>query len=193
MHRFSVSAETVRALARARKTTPFAVLLAATQLVVQRLTGEAAPCVGTVAAGRDRPETHGLIGYFVNTLPLRDTVEPRASFGAVVDRAARTAQRAFDHQALPFDTLVQSLPVPRDERGQALFRVMLVLNPSVAPALELPGLTARGAELPTGAAKFDLVLSFSEAGEALHGHLEFDSRFHPHGIATVVIFEHFTG
>ncbi|MBX7100990.1 MAG: amino acid adenylation domain-containing protein, partial [Myxococcaceae bacterium] len=185
VHRFSVSADPVRSLARARKTTPFAVLLAATQLAVQRLTGEAAPCVGTVASGRDRSETHGLIGYFVNTLPLRDAVDPRASFAAVVDRAALTAQRAFDHQALPFDTLVQSLPVPRDERGQALFRVMLVLNPSVAPPLELPGLSARGAELPTGEAKFDLVLSFSEAGEALHAHLEYDSRFHPHGIATL--------
>jgi hypothetical protein len=61
----------VRALARATGTTPFMVLLAAFSSLLARWSSRRDLAVGSPVAGRDRPETEGLVGFFVNMLVLR--------------------------------------------------------------------------------------------------------------------------
>src|SRR5262249_29267692 len=64
-------AAALRALARREQATLFMVLLAGFASLLRRLSGEPDLAVGTPAAGRDRVETEGLIGLFINTLVLR--------------------------------------------------------------------------------------------------------------------------
>ncbi len=47
------------------------VLLAAFETLLARLTGQEDVVVGSPVANRNRLETEGLIGFFVNTLALR--------------------------------------------------------------------------------------------------------------------------
>src|SRR5262249_36430734 len=73
-------AEAARTLARREGCTPFMVLLAAFQALLQRYSGQDDICVGTPIAGRTRAETEGLIGLFVNTLVLRTELSGDPSF-----------------------------------------------------------------------------------------------------------------
>ncbi|PBO21231.1 hypothetical protein CLM85_29320, partial [Streptomyces albidoflavus] len=50
------------------------VLPAVTQLLLARHTGQRDIALGTVVAGRERPEVEELAGFFVNTLVLRQQV-----------------------------------------------------------------------------------------------------------------------
>ena len=67
-------------VARSLRVNAQAVLLAALQAVLLRYTGQDDLVVGVPVAGRDRQETHGLVGYFINTLPVRCLASEGASF-----------------------------------------------------------------------------------------------------------------
>lgn len=94
--------------------TLFTTLLAAFSVVLHRYTGQTDIATGTVIANRNRTEIEGLIGFFVNALPLRVNVSGNPTFMELLGRAGRVVQEAYDHQDLPFDKLVQDLKLPRD-------------------------------------------------------------------------------
>src|SRR5262249_33991847 len=60
----------LRALCRSEGVTLFMALYAALSVVLWRWSGASDVVVGTAAAGRERSEVAGLIGFFVNTLAL---------------------------------------------------------------------------------------------------------------------------
>ncbi|HZR52502.1 MAG TPA: condensation domain-containing protein, partial [Streptosporangiaceae bacterium] len=80
---FTIGAEVtagLKNLARGHDATLFMVLTAATQLLLARWTGQDDIALGTAVAGRDRPELEHIIGFFVNTIVLRTTIDSGAPF-----------------------------------------------------------------------------------------------------------------
>jgi hypothetical protein len=64
------AADRVRALARDKATTPYAVLLAGFAALLRHASGQDDMVIGTPVAGRHRSELEGLIGCFADLLPL---------------------------------------------------------------------------------------------------------------------------
>ncbi|RKT99639.1 non-ribosomal peptide synthetase [Burkholderia sp. Nafp2/4-1b] len=160
-HVFSLDARTgaqLRAFAAASGATPFAVLLAALDALLARATGDARICVGVPAANRERAETAGLIGFFVNTLAIDVDVPAHGDFASLVARTQRALVDAQMHQDVPFEQVVDALGVPRSASHHPLFQVMAAYGERRA----LPALGAASAALlPSGtpSAKFDLTLA----------------------------------
>ncbi|MGV5624205.1 condensation domain-containing protein, partial [Burkholderia pseudomallei] len=163
-HAFDISAELVRrmrALAQARRATPFAVLLAALATLLARASGETGIRIGVPSANRERGETVGLIGFFVNTLTLAASTPATLAFDALVDATQRGLIDAQSHQDVPFDQVVDALGVARSASHHPLFQVMAAYGARrVLPSFA----EVRATELPSGMpyAKFDLALSFDE-------------------------------
>ncbi|KVM83878.1 non-ribosomal peptide synthetase [Burkholderia stagnalis] len=152
----------LRAFAAASGATPFAVLLAALDALLARATGDARICVGVPAANRERAETAGLIGFFVNTLAIDVDVAPQDGFAALVARTQRALVDAQMHQDVPFEQVVDALGVPRSASHHPLFQVMAAYGERRAlPPLGALENSAAVAVLPSGtpSAKFDLTLS----------------------------------
>ncbi|KVP48759.1 non-ribosomal peptide synthetase [Burkholderia ubonensis] len=151
----------LRAFAAAAGATPFAVLLAALDALLARASGDTRICVGVPAANRERAETAGLIGFFVNTLAIDVDVAPGDGFAALVARTQRALVDAQMHQDVPFEQVVDALGVPRSASHHPLFQVMAAYGERRAlPPLGAPGNTLEVAVLPSGtpSAKFDLTL-----------------------------------
>src|SRR4030095_5659822 len=68
------------ALSRKERATPFMIALAALQTLLYRYTGQTDISVGSPIAGRTRPETEGLIGFFGNPLILATHLSARPTF-----------------------------------------------------------------------------------------------------------------
>ena len=154
-------AQQVRALANAQRATPFAVLLAALNALLARASGESRIQVGVPAANRERGETAGLIGFFVNTLALATRVGVTQPFGALVEQVQRGLIDAQSHQDVPFEQVVEALGVVRSASHNPLFQVMAAYG----ARRHLPSLADVSiAMLPSGSpfAKFDLTLGFEE-------------------------------
>jgi amino acid adenylation domain-containing protein len=163
------------ALARAEGATLFMALLAGFQVLLGRWSGEDELVIGTPVAGREREELEGLIGVFINTLPLRGSLKGEPTFRDLVARARETALEAYGLQDLPFERLVEELQPVRDLGRAPVFQAMLALqNVPMAP-LALPGLTLEPRAVDSGAAKLELLLSLVEEGGGLSGGLEYNA------------------
>ncbi|WP_063533180.1 non-ribosomal peptide synthetase [Burkholderia sp. MSMB1589WGS] len=163
-HAFDVPAalaQRTRALAQTRRATPFAVLLAALATLLARASGEPEIRIGVPSANRERGETVGLIGFFVNTLTLAAKTPAALAFDTLVDATQRGLIDAQSHQDVPFDQVVDALGVARSASHHPLFQVMAAYGARrVLPSFA----DVRATELPSGMpyAKFDLALSFDE-------------------------------
>jgi len=159
------------ALARGQGATPFMVLLSAFQALLGRLTGQTDLSVGSPVANRNRAETEGLIGFFVNTLILRGDLAGDPSFAELLARSRETALDAYAHQDLPFEKLVAEVRPERELSHSPLFQVMLIVQ-------NLPGAVREGWMLmpgpdEDGTAKFDLTLTFGASGGRLLAQAEY--------------------
>ncbi len=169
--------ESLLALTRRVGMTPFMTLLAAFQTLLHRYTGQVDITVGTPIANRNRAETEGLIGYFVNMLALRADLSDDPTFRALLGRVREVALEAFEHQELPLEILVETLQPARDLSRTPLFQVMFVLQNNRMPDLDRQELTlhALAPELGTGTAKFDLTLAMNETPGGLAGAFEYNT------------------
>ncbi|MGW3836675.1 amino acid adenylation domain-containing protein [Streptomyces microflavus] len=167
--------EALRRVARAHGATVFMTVQAGlAALLTRHGCGTDIP-LGTPVAGRDDDTTAGLVGFFTNTVVLRTDTSGDPGFGALLDRVRTTTLAAYEHDALPFDHLVEALNPPRSLARHPLFQTMLAWQ-SIAdgPAAFGPDATARLAAVPSGTAKFDLTLNAGElAGGGIAGFLEF--------------------
>lgn len=157
--------EGLRALSRQEGTTMFVTLLAALQVLLHRYSGQDDLVVGTVSANRSRPELAPLIGYFVNTLPIRADLSDNPAFVDHLRRAKAAVLDAYAHQELPFAKLVDALNLPRDASRPPLFQVGFSID-EAPPAEPVAGeLTFRPTVVEAPVAKFDLEVSVQAWGE----------------------------
>jgi len=78
-------------LARREGVTMFMLLLAAFQTLLHRYSGQDDIRIGVPIANRNRAETEGLIGFFVNTQVLRATLDSSMTFSALLAQARQSA------------------------------------------------------------------------------------------------------
>ncbi|HEX2188169.1 MAG TPA: amino acid adenylation domain-containing protein [Longimicrobiaceae bacterium] len=175
-HGFAISPalrDRCRTLAGEARATPFMVLLSAFYALLGRYTGRTDLLVGSPVAGRSRSEVEPLVGFFVNTLPLRGDLAGDPSFRQLVARTRETAMSAMLHQEVPFERLVEELRPERDPSRSPLVQVMFALQNTPPQVLALPGATAEPVEIDLGIAKFDLTLFLHEEGPGPRGVLEY--------------------
>ncbi|MBG0833232.1 AMP-binding protein, partial [Planomonospora sp. ID67723] len=153
-------------LAQQRGSTLFMTLHAAFAVLLSRLSGQEDLIIGTPIANRTHPHLEPLIGFFANTLPLRTRLSDDPTFHTLLERTRTHTLNAYHHQHLPFEHLVEHLPLDRDPTRNPLFQVMFTLNPAL-PATITP--------LTTATAKFDLTLTITPTPTGLHTAWEYNS------------------
>ncbi|MBW4717721.1 non-ribosomal peptide synthase/polyketide synthase [Saccharothrix obliqua] len=168
-------AEALRAIARGSDSTLFMALVAACQVLFHRWSGQDDFAVGTVAAGRERPELERVVGLFVNTLALRARVDPGATFGELLGRVRSTVLDAFAHQDVPFERVVDAVQPDRDTSRTPLFQAVVALqNAPRAPGFA--DLAATDVDQPVVSTGFDVTVEFTELPDGgLAGSVEYNT------------------
>ena len=139
--------------------TPFMTLLAAFDLMLSRYSGQTDIAVGVPVANRHHLEAESLVGTLVNTVVMRNRVDPNLRFTELLTRVKDTALQAYANQDAPFDTLVQAL-VPRRDRNQSpLVQVMFNVLNAPYRVDGFDGLVAEAFAFNQGAAQFELSLA----------------------------------
>lgn len=176
--RFVVDAQIsdgLQRLAKESKVTPFMLLLAVFQILLRGYSAQDDIVVGAPVANRNRAETAGLIGYFVNILVLRTDLSGNPSFRDLLNRVYEVAMDAYTYQDLPFEKLVEAMQPERSLSHTPLFQVMFVLQNAPAPELQLPELIIQGLELDVVTSKFDITLAMRESEQGLEGFVEYNT------------------
>jgi len=145
------------------------VLLAAFDLVLARYTGQQDIAVGIPIANRHRSELEGLIGFFVNMLVARTSVQQDVSFVKLLQQVRQVCLQAYAHQDLPFEQVVEELQPERDLSRNPLVQVTFQLLNTLVPPLTLNGLQVSPYWKERTTTRFDLSVTMTETAEGLSG------------------------
>ncbi|WP_409493592.1 amino acid adenylation domain-containing protein [Amycolatopsis sp. cmx-11-12] len=174
-----LGADTVRAvekLAESEQATQFMVLLAAYTVLLRRWSGQQEMIIGSPIANRGHVDIEPLVGFFVNTLPLRMDTSGDPSFRELVQAARAECLAAYAHQDLPFERMVAESGVDRSAGSIPLVQTLLALRNVPMAQLRLPGLQVSELDLRTESTKFDLTLDLVPTTDGgLDGRAEFSS------------------
>jgi acyl carrier protein len=162
-------------LARQERATIFMVLLAAFQLLLARWSNQEDVVVGIPLAGRITPQTEDLIGFFVNTLPIRASLSDNPTFRELLRRVKNTSLEAHDHQTLPFEKLVATLKPNRDISRHPIFQVMFFWDNVPQQSLELSGLKVNRIARERAKSTFELSLVMKHDGSRLSGYFAYST------------------
>ncbi len=148
----------LRELSRQEGTTLFVTLMAGLLALLHRYTGQTDLVVGTVSANRSRAELVPLIGFLVNTLPIRCDLSGDPAFCELVSRVREATTGAYAHQDLPFGKLVETLRVERDASRAPVFQIAMTYAERDTTPIRGAGVDFVLTDLAVGinAAKFDL-------------------------------------
>jgi amino acid adenylation domain-containing protein len=125
--------------------------------------------IGSPTAGRTDPALRELVGFFVNTLPLRVDAGGNPSLRTMLGRSRESILDAFDHDDVPFERLVEAVNPDRELGRHPLFQTMLTVDNEVPAVPQLPGVRVEPEpETASGEAKFDLSFTFrpDDGGES---------------------------
>ncbi|NYT93497.1 non-ribosomal peptide synthetase [Salinispora sp. H7-4] len=169
---FDVPDELTARLRASRDGTLFTRLLAGFQTLLHRLTGADDLLVAVPVAGRTRPETRNVVGFFANTLALRARFTDRSDFTDLLAQARAASIAAQTRQDVPFDRIVERLAPTRSLAHSPLVQVMFALD-EPPPEATVAGLRIAPRLWENGTVKFDLTLTVEDRPEGLRGRLTY--------------------
>jgi amino acid adenylation domain-containing protein len=148
------------ALAWRARATPFIVVMAALASTLGDFTGQPDVVVGAIVSDRPDNRLRDLIGFFINTVPVRiDLSAPGLTFRDAIT-VTRDAWMAADaHQDVPFEQIVGALRAGADGRRQPVFDVAVNHGGDWTSLTELPDAPAWWHPDVPETARFDLSLT----------------------------------
>ncbi|WP_410656969.1 non-ribosomal peptide synthetase [Amycolatopsis sp. lyj-112] len=153
----------VRDMAVSHDVTLFAAVAAGLSALLAHHTGQTDIVFAAAMAHRDRPEFEDLLGFFVNTVVLRNDLTGDPAFGELLGRVQETTLQAGENQDLPFERLADLQGADRDLSRPPLVNVVISFLNTPADPLRLPGSVVTEFVFDPGVVKFELDFMVFEA------------------------------
>lgn len=148
----------LHALAARHGATQFHILLTALGCQMSRLTGQQDLVLGSIVGDRPLPELESVAGFFVDTVPIRVTLDQDFTAAQAIAAVRASSLVALEQAELPFDHVVRAVDPPRVPGMNSV--VQIALNVLTMPDVggEVPGVRT-AVRFDTGQeSKFDLTV-----------------------------------
>jgi len=157
----------LKTLAQEEDVTMYMLLLTLFYILLARISSQEDIVIGTPIEGRPHPDLKKIMGFFVNTLALRNYPEGNKTFEDFLKEVKTRVLKAFAHQKYQFEDLVQKVAVKRDTSRNPLFSVVFNFLNIEVPNVQIPGLKLSRYNRENQTAKFDLTLKGADTGQQL--------------------------
>lgn len=164
----------LKALAQRSDASLFMVIQAVFLLLLQRHSNQKDLVLGTQVAGRSRRELEQIVGFFINTIPLRHQIELEQPFEGFLQGVKQSTLASFSLQDTPFEQLVQMMQPERSRNVSPLVQVMFLWQNAPMGELAMHDIAVQPLTLKNAAAKFDLTLELSETKKGIEGVFEYN-------------------
>lgn len=118
-----------------RHTSLFILLYGILIVLLARITGETEIFSGIPASGRDHVSLQEIVGFFINTIILRNRVVPAERFSDFLSRLDGEVMEALEHQGFPLELVCRELAIPFPEI-QVFFNMFNMQDVSTGMDLE---------------------------------------------------------
>ena len=150
-------------------------LLAAFSALIHRYTNRDDIVIGIPSANRHRVELEDVLGFFVNTLPMRIDASGDPTCTELLARVRVTSVEAFAHDELPFDQLVQELRHERNPGYNPVVQIGFAPQPPAERDLWLADVRAEPVAVDACKTILDLTLYLWEEPTSVTAHFEYST------------------
>ncbi len=162
-------------LATRNRVTRFVVLLSAYAVLLSRLSASPEVVIGVPVSGRTTLEVEGVVGLFVNMLPLSVRVRPGMTFVELLHQVRDTFLAGHEYQDLPFQQVVEELQPERLTSRHPVFQSVFTYEDVAAGSSAPAGLQASPVPIRIETAKFELTLHMAWSAERVEGWVGFQT------------------
>lgn len=163
----------LKRLSQQNGVTLFMTLLSAWSVVLSRLAGQDEIVIGVPSANRGQLQVENLIGFFVNMLAIRVDLRDQPCLRELLTRMKHIAVQAHDHQALPFEEVVEIVQPPRRLDSTPIFQVLFAWQNNQQRSWKWSDLDVTLEDSTYEIVKFDLELNLAEVDDQIVGSLVF--------------------
>lgn len=149
----------IERLGQSVEATPAMVMLSALAILLHRASGQRSIIVGMPVGGRDLPELEGVVGLFVNMVAVRVDLGADISFLDVLRQVRDSVIDALDHQAAPFERVVEAVNPPRSLAHTPVFQVLFAQIRAVVGRRPFGAASASPYVTASRSSRFDLTLN----------------------------------
>lgn len=168
----------IRQFSQQQEGSLFMTLLSTWYILFYRYTEQKDLIIGTPVAGREHSDLQNQIGFYLNTLALRQQVNPTERFVDFYEKVKAATLNGFKHQAYPFDRLIEDLQVKRNMSRNAVFDVMFTVQNAGQKRTDHAvndAMCGPLVETDLQTSKFDIDIVFQEVGDYLSFTLNFNN------------------
>lgn len=161
-------------LAEKTSTTNYMIFIACFMIFLSKYSGSEEVVIGTTVSGRDHPDIQNLLGMFVNTVPINDTIHGNEDFITYLERVKRKIIGIFDHQDYPLDEIVEALKAPVCENKNPIFNILFNYQSNGQLDVALGDSKLTEVDRDSHVAKFDLTFNLGIADNQVELVWEYD-------------------
>ncbi len=148
----------IKNLAIKLNTTPYIILLACYYILLYKYSGQEDIIVASPVSGRYREELKNVLGMFVNSIPIRESISGNLTVKDFIMNLSNHFLDCIEHQEYPFDEMVKDLNLKRDTSRNPIFDTMFVYQNDGIPNLSFNNVQASIVNFPNNISKFDISL-----------------------------------
>lgn len=168
--------------------TPFILFFTAFELLLSHYSNQKDLVIGIPVNGRTHTGTRNVIGFFVNTLPIRVMVDSDEQIDHLLQKNKATLNACYQHQNIPLMQLLSQLDIERDLSHEPLFQVLFVMQNMYPETLHGEKLNGKLQWTESGRLSYDLTLEVvpktSESGQDYQLSIKYNE--HLFNLSTIV-------
>lgn len=167
--------EILKKCCRKYDTTTSILLYTAFSILISKLSGQKDIIIGLATSGRTHSDLEGIVGMFVNSLPVRSFPEHDKLITEFINETKASLLQAYENQNCPFNYLTEKLDIERTIGRNPVFDVMLNFIEHVDSVVDLSGKQTSEYKHSQGAKRFDITLNVTQFLNTLSLRLQYDS------------------
>ena len=152
----------IRAIAHEQQASFFMAMLSVCKILLSLWTGETDIPVGTHYADRRSPGSDKMIGFLLNTLVLRTTLNDEQDFREILKAVQKTCFNAYRYSDITFEQLVEELHEERNYQRNPFFDVRFSHLVDQESDLDFEGIAIESIQLEKCRARYDLTFTIRE-------------------------------
>ncbi len=155
--------------------TNFMSLLTIFEILLTKYSRQDDIVIGSPIANRTNPKVENLIGFFVNTLIIRNKLDLKNTFLETLKETRSVILEAFNNSDVPFEYIVDAVQPERSMSHSPIFQVAFVYQNNNNELFSLKGLEVENYNFENPTSKYDLTLYIQEKEDELHFSLEYNT------------------
>jgi amino acid adenylation domain-containing protein len=167
----------LKEIARETGATMFVVVLWLFAILLSRLSGQEDIVIGVPVSGRPHSDLECLIGVFINTIPIRLSIDDTQPVRELLAHVKQKCLRAFENQDYPFEELVEKVAPERDINRNPLFDVLLnYMNHTETLASVWDHFSKEQYTYQGGSSKFDFSVDVHQYRDSMYLRFEYSTQ-----------------